>query len=272
MERPIVAIVAAGEMGAAIGGRLHRHGVEVRTTLAGRSPATATRAQRNGFAIAADDRALVDGADVVLSVLPPGSAIALAERLQALLAALPRKPIYVDCNAISPPTAERVASVARVAGCAFVDAGIIGAPPHGDDAGPRIYLSGVDAPAVVQLAGFGLDVRDLGARVGAASALKLAYAGVTKGLTAIGAATRAAAETHGVADALRREVLASQPAITDWLDRQVPKMPPKAYRWVDEMEEIAAFLGEEGAGSGIYDGAARFYERIARAFEPVPLG
>lgn len=272
MERLIVAIVAAGEMGAAIGGRLHRHGVDVRTSLAGRSAATAARAERAGFAIARDDEELVDGVAFVLSVLPPGDAVALAERLRPVLVSSVRKPIYVDCNAIAPRTSECVAAVVRPTGCDYVDAGIVGSPPRGDDAGPRIYVSGDRAGVVCELRSRGLDIRDLGAPAGAASALKLAYAGVTKGLTAIGAATRAAAEANGVAAALRAEVLESQPEITAWLDRQVPKMPPKAYRWVDEMEEIAAFLGDDGAGAGIYDGAARFYERIARAFEPVPLG
>jgi len=269
MDELSIAIVAAGEMGAAIGARLTERGAAVRTSLAGRSRATAERAAQAGFEIVTDDAELAD-VDIVLSVLPPGEAVALALRLHGPLASAKLKPIYVDCNAIAPQTSARVEEIIRTTGCAFVDAGIVGSPPRGDDS-PRIYVAGSDAAAVCELAKFGLDVRDMRAATGAASALKLAYAGVTKGLTAIGAVTRAAAERNGVAEALRAEVLASQPELTDWLDRQVPKMPPKAYRWVAEMEEIAAFLGDEGAGSGIYDGAARFYERVARTVEPVPL-
>jgi L-threonate 2-dehydrogenase len=270
MDRPTVAIVAAGEMGAAIGARLTEHGVAVRTSLAGRSHATAERAERAGFVVVADDRELVD-VDYVPSVLPPADAIGLALRLRNALAGVAEKPVYVDCNAIAPQTSARVEEIVRGVGCEFVDAGIVGGPPRAGES-PHIYLAGTFAAQVCALGAYDLDIRDLRAPAGAASALKLAYAGVTKGLTAIGAATRAAAGVHGVADALRAEVLASQPEITAWLDRQVPKMPPKAYRWVGEMEEIAAFLGDDGAGSGIYDGFARFYERIARTFEPVPLG
>lgn len=272
MERPIVAIVAAGDMGAGLGARLTARGLEVRTSLAGRSAATAQRAERAGFAIAADDAALVDVA-FILSVVPPGDAIGLAERLRGPLTAASRKPVYLECNAIAPRTSQRVAEIVAATGCAYVDAGIVGGPPAGaDDPGPRIYVSGERAAQACDLRAFGLDVRDLAAPAGAASALKLAYAGVTKGLTAIGAATRAAAASNGVAEALRDEVLASQPELTAWLDRQLPRMPPKAYRWVDEMEEIAAFLGDDGAGAGMYDGMARFYQRVARSFEPVPLG
>jgi 3-hydroxyisobutyrate dehydrogenase-like beta-hydroxyacid dehydrogenase len=267
MDRPTVAIIAAGEMGAAMGARLTEHGVAVRTSLAGRSRATAERAARAGFTIVADDAELA-GVDYVLSVLPPGDAIALAERLRGALTAALKKPIYVDCNAIAPQTSARVETIVRASGCAFVDAGIIGSPPRAGES-PRIYLAGEGAAQVCALAAYGLDFRDLQAPAGAASALKLSYAGVTKGLTAIGAVTRNAAERHGVAEALRAEVVASQPEITEWLDRQIPKMPPKAYRWVAEMEEIAAFFGDEGAGSGIYEGTARFYEHVARTLQRV---
>jgi putative dehydrogenase len=272
MDRPNIAIVAAGEMGAGLGARLSARGLPVRTSLTGRSAATAQRAARAGMANAADDAELVDVA-YFLSVVPPGDAIGLAERLRDVLAAASRKPVYIDCNAIAPRTAQRVAEIVTATGCTYVDAGIVGGPPvTGDDAGPRIYLSGERAAQACELRAFGIDVRDLAAPAGAASALKLAYAGVTKGLQAIGAATRAAAEANGVAAALRAEVLASQPELTAWLDRALPRMPPKAYRWVDEMEEIAAYLGDDGAGAAMYDGMARFYERIARSVEPVPLG
>jgi putative dehydrogenase len=270
MERTTIGIIAAGEMGSAVGARLAANGAAVRTSLDGRSAATAERAERAGLAFAADDGELVDVA-FFLSILPPGEAIALAERLRPHLAAAERKPIYVDCNAVAPQTTENVAAIVRAAGCEYVDAGIVGAPPSGKDAGPRIYVSGPLAARTLALRAFGLDVRDLVAPTGAASALKLAYAGVTKGLTAIGAATRAAAEAYGVADALRAEVVTSQPEITAWLDRQIPRMPPKAYRWVAEMEEIAAFLSDDGAGAALYDGVARYYEGVARRHEPVPM-
>jgi hypothetical protein len=43
----------------------------------------------------------------------------------------------------------------------------------------------------------------------------------------------------------------------------MPKMPPKAYRWVAEMEEIGAFLDGVAGGKDAYEAIARLYERIA---------
>ena len=48
--------------------------------------------------------------------------------------------------------------------------------------------------------------------------------------------------------------------------QQLPLMPPKAYRWVAEMQEIAGFVGDDPAARELYEGAAHFYERIAEDF------
>jgi putative dehydrogenase len=78
---------------------------------------------------------------------------------------------------------------------------------------------------------------------------------------ALGAAQSGAAQS-GAAAALRAELASSQPDILRMLDRGVPGMFDKAYRWVAEMEEICAFLGDLPAAK-IYRGAARLYEAIA---------
>ena len=264
-ERPIVAIVAAGEMGAAVGGRLRERGAEVRTSLRGRSAASAARAERHGLIAVADDRALLRGADFVLSILPPGEAVALAERLTPALNATVEKPLYVDCNAINPRTMNRVAAIVEGTGAGCVDAGIIGGPPRPDAEGPKLYASGPQASRFAALRDWGLDVRLLDDRIGTASALKMAYGSLTKGLTALAVTMALGAARAGVTEALKRELAESQPALDTWLRRQVPKMPPKAYRWVAEMEEIAAHLGANTAGGEIYEGIARLYEEIARS-------
>ena len=99
--------------------------------------------------------------------------------------------------------------------------------------------------------------------VGAASALKLAYAGMTKGFTAIATAMLNAASREGLADALRAELVRTQPQFLARLERSIPDMFPKAYRWVAEMEQIAEFIGDDREGAAIYGGAARLYEWIA---------
>jgi 3-hydroxyisobutyrate dehydrogenase-like beta-hydroxyacid dehydrogenase len=261
---PVVAVIAPGMMGAAVGKRLAGNGVKVLTSLEGRSDETAARAKAAAMRAASD--AEIAAADFVLSILPPGDALALAERLQPALAASNAKPVFVDCNAINPLTVERVAAAIAPTGCPFVDAGIIGSPPKPGDAGPRFYASGPAAPRFAGLRAYGLDVRVLDGALSAASALKMSYAGITKGTQAIGAAMMLAATRAGSAEALSAELQSSQKEMLAWFKRALAAMPPKAYRWVAEMHEIAGFVGDDPAAHELYEGAAHFYEHVAEDF------
>src|SRR5438132_5132101 len=133
---PLVAVIAPGMMGAAVGKRLVDHGLKVLTSLKGRSAETAERAKAAGMTSAGDEE--IAATDFILSILPPGDAIALAQRFAPALTASNSKPVFVDCNAVSPPTVERIAAAIAPTGSACVDAGILGAPPNPNDAGPRV--------------------------------------------------------------------------------------------------------------------------------------
>ena len=261
---PVVAVIAPGAMGAAVGKRLADNGLKVLTSLNGRSPETVARAKAAGMASASDEE--IAASDFILSILPPGDALALAERFVPALKASNAKPVYVDCNAINPKTVERVAAAIAPTGCAFVDAGIIGSPPKPGDAGPRIYASGAAAQRFAALRDFGLDIRVLDGAMSAASALKMSYAGITKGTQAIGAAMMLAATRAGSADALFAELQSSQKELFPWLKRRSAMMPPKAYRWVAEMHEIADFVGDDPAARELYEGAAQFLRALRRGF------
>jgi 3-hydroxyisobutyrate dehydrogenase-like beta-hydroxyacid dehydrogenase len=261
---PVVAVIAPGAMGAAVGRRLVDYGVTVLTSLDGRSEETHARAKAAGMTAANDDD--IARADFILSILPPGDALSLAQRFVPALTASNAKPVYVDCNAINPKTVDRVAAIIAPTECPFVDAGIIGQPPKPGDAGPRIYASGAAAPRFAALRDYGLDIRVLDGALSAASALKMSYAGITKGTQAIGAAMMLAATRAGSADALMAELQLSQKEMLAWLKRQLTMMPPKAYRWVAEMQEIAGFVGDDPAARDLYEGAAEFYERFAEDF------
>jgi 3-hydroxyisobutyrate dehydrogenase-like beta-hydroxyacid dehydrogenase len=262
----VIAIIAPGEMGSAIGARLVARGARVVTSLAGRSANSATRAERAGFATANDD-ALVSEADFVLSVVPPGEAVALAERLAPALSRAAKKAVYVDCNAVAPKTAEKIGAVLAGTGCRYVDGGIIGPPPAATGTRTILYVAGPAAQEADRLACPGFAVRVTAGPIGAASALKMAYAGITKGFTAIGAAIMLGASRAGCAEALHREMTESQPHLLTWLSRQVPRMFPKAYRFVAEMEEIADFLEADPAGVDMYRAIARLYQRLAAEAE-----
>jgi putative dehydrogenase len=272
--RVTIAVIGAGEMGSAVGRRLREMGARVITELKGRSEQSARRAADAGLEVIDDDQVIVHDANFMLSIVPPGVACAVAERFRGPLSSTDRKPMFVECNAIAPKTARRLEAMLSETGCGFVDAGIIGGPPPTNDPvrGPRFYASGRHAQMFASLAQYGLDIVVLEAPIGAASALKLAYAGLTKGFTALGAAMIGAAAREDLADALRAELARTQPDMLARLERFVPAMFPKAYRWVAEMEQIADFAGEENTGAAIYEGAARLYQRIAAEFEGHPSG
>jgi 3-hydroxyisobutyrate dehydrogenase-like beta-hydroxyacid dehydrogenase len=174
-----------------------------------------------------------------------------------------KKPVFVDCNAVSPPTMRGTADVIAETGAAFVGAAIIGPPPKPGSTNTKFYVSGPAAARLMLLNEHGLIVRLLDGPLTAASALKMSYAGITKGFTALAAGMMLAATREGSADALKAELAESQPAMTAWLDRQMPNMYGKAYRWVAELDEIGAFVGEEFAEHEMLTAAARFYQRIA---------
>lgn len=263
MAQMTVAVVAQGEMGAAIGGRLAAKGAKVVTSLEGRSEASRARAAAAGL-IHLGDADLVAQADMFLSVLPPGDALGLAQRFRPVLEDSPKRPVYVDCNAVSPITLLDIATCIDRTGAPFVDGGIIGGPPR-EGYSPKLYVSGPHAQSVLVLRDYGLDVQVLGREFGEASSLKMCYGAMTKGLVALGSTIFLAASRSGSGEALRAELAASQPELTRWLDRQVPASYDKAYRWIAEMEEIASFMEAAGVDSGIHQAAARLYRRIAAA-------
>ncbi len=257
-----VAIVAIGEMGYGVARRLREAGATVTTSLTGRSARTKARAEQAGVVAVPDDDALVRDADVVLSIVPPGEALALARRMAAAIVRTGSRPAYVDCNAIALESMQRIGATVMDAGAAAVDVGIIGPPPAQGRA-TKFYASGQPCPAVDRLKQHGLDIRWIGSTLGDASALKMGYGGLTKGVTALATALMVSAERSGVHAALTAELADSRPDILAFLDRFIPSMPPKAYRWVAEMEEGAATLDRAGLPSHMLRGAARLYEWIA---------
>lgn len=256
-----IAIIAPGNMGAGLAARARAAGLRVRTLLTGRSEATHSRAEAAGMEDASATE--IAACPLILSVVPPGRARALAEELAPALAASGSKPLFVDCNAVSPDTVKEIGAIIDETGADFADAGIIGLPPRSDGPLPVIYVSGAHAGRVARLNERGLDIRVLDGPVGAASTLKMCYAGIGKGLTALASAMILAADRAGAGEALRTEMERSQKMLLNRLDGSIPDMFLKAYRWVAEMEEISAFLGPDRPESQIYRGMAGFYENLA---------
>jgi 3-hydroxyisobutyrate dehydrogenase-like beta-hydroxyacid dehydrogenase len=259
-------------MGSGVGRRLRESGAEVRTLLSGRSPASAERAKAAGMVATANERELLAGADFFLSILPPGEAEPLARRLVPTLSVLDPKPVYIDCNAVSPQTAIRIGEVIAPTGAHFVDAGIIGGPPQPGKKGPSIYASGEHVREALPLRDWGIDLRAIDGPIGAASGLKMSYAGITKGTTAIASAMMLGAARFGCGEALIAELSESQPQLLAQFRGSIPRMYDKAYRWVAEMEEISEFLQKNPPSRDIYAAIARLYDFLAAAYAEAKPG
>jgi 3-hydroxyisobutyrate dehydrogenase-like beta-hydroxyacid dehydrogenase len=239
-------------MGAAVGAVLRDRGLRVLWASEGRSAETRERAEAAGLEDAGSAAELA-GSDVLLSVCPPHAALDIARSVGRF------EGLYVDANAVAPATARKVAEIVRAAGGELVDGGIVGSPPR--EAGTtRLYLSGAQAGPIRELfAGSVVDARVVSDQIGAASAVKMAYAGWTKGTAALLLAIRELARTEGVEEALLEEWDLSLPELRDRYGRAARSADAKGWRWVGEMEEIAATFEAAGLPDGFHRAAAEVY-------------
>jgi 3-hydroxyisobutyrate dehydrogenase-like beta-hydroxyacid dehydrogenase len=262
-----VGLLYPGEMGAAVGRSLVGAGHEVVWAEAGRGPATVARAGQAGLTAAPDVAEVAGRADVVLSVCPPHAAVQVAREVSAA----GFRGLYVDANAVSPDTAREVAGIVEAGGAAYVDGGIIGTPPVAPGF-IRLYLSGARAPEVLLLfAGTEVDARVIdGGAFAAASAVKMAYASWTKGSAALLLAARALARAEGVEETLLAEWGISQPGLEARSAGSAGAAAAKGWRWVAEMEEIAASMAAAGLPEGFHLAAAEIYRRAQHAAGTTP--
>jgi 3-hydroxyisobutyrate dehydrogenase-like beta-hydroxyacid dehydrogenase len=250
-----VGLLHPGEMGAAIGALLVAHGHEVLWLPDGRSDATARRAATAGLTSANS----FENADVILSVCPPHAALDIARSLQGTRA------LVIDANAISPMTASRVG---EVIGERWADGGIVGPPPR--RAGTtRLYLSGRHATEASRLfADTHLEPVILDGSPVAASSLKMAYAAWTKGSAALLLAALESARRNAVGEALQAEWRRSLPELEARVRGAADSAAAKGWRWVGEMNEIAATFASVGLPSGFHEAAAEMFDTAARETAP----
>lgn len=261
-----ITVLHPGAMGVSVAASFAIAGHDVRWVAQGRTRATADRAAAAGLESVAT---LVEGcehADLLVSVCPPAAAVDVARSV----AISGFSGTYLDANAIGPGTALEVASIVAASGATALDGSIIGLPAHQFDT-TRLYLSGSAATVLADdLNGGPLSVLAIDGKIGAASALKMAYAGWTKGSSALLLALFAFASEMGVDDALLAEWGLSQPQLPDQLEARAAGVGPKAWRFVAEMEEIALSLRAAGISGGFHDGAAETYAALARFKDASP--
>lgn len=256
-----IGILSPGDMGHTVGTVLRQNSLRVITCLHGRSQRTRQLAEKAGIVDVPTYPQLVTEADLILSIMVPAQAMSAAEAVAEALQQTDTTLTYADCNAIAPQTVRKLGEVITSAGGTFVDASIIGPPPRTPGA-TRFYASGPQLEIFSELARYGLDVRPLGDAIGLASAIKMCYASLTKGLTALCTELLTAAAVLGVSDALTAEFQLSQSALFERMEKGLPGMPPKARRWIGEMEEISATFEHVGLTPNILTGAADMYRFV----------
>ena len=259
---PVVGVLGTGDMGAGIGAALRRAGHRVCTALAGRSAHSHRLAAEAGLEDLGDLRTLVSNVDLLLSIVPPAQAATFAGEVIAAMGATGRRPVFVDCNAVSPDTVRAIAARVEQAGAAVVDVGIIGRAPPAEPA-VRLFCSGAQRQVVMPLAGPQIRCIDLGAEVGQASALKMTYAALNKGSDALHATILLLAERLGVREALMEEFALSQAPVLRRMNERVPFLAATAARFVGEMHEISATCRSVGVTPDFHAGAAWLYDTLA---------
>lgn len=266
IKKPDVAVIAAGEMGSAIGRQLVLSGFHVCTLAEGRSRDTRERIEESGMTVAPTCGELVERADLLISVVPSHAADAVAARI---LEECPRDGsdrIFLEANAIAPQKSRDIARSFEGSNMAFVDGGIVGLPPS-DGRRPTLYTSG-PSQGLSALDDVAWRRVDLGAEIGRASALKMLYASVTKGVNTLLTNATLAAGRLGLLEEFLDELHTSQGQLEQRARANVPRLPADAGRWAAEMQEIAATFREAGLPDDFHRGA----EAIMRILDASRFG
>jgi 3-hydroxyisobutyrate dehydrogenase-like beta-hydroxyacid dehydrogenase len=259
MHKENLGILHPGEMGITIALAAQNTGNEVLWTSEGRSSETHHRAQKLGLQDTTSLAKLCENCSIIICICPPSAAEEVASQvIEAGYGGL-----YIDANAVSPQRVMRISESMQAAGISFVDGSVIGGPAWKADT-TRLYLSGKEAEKAASYFSAGpLCVMTLGESVGKASSLKMCYAAYTKGTTALLSAILAVAEANGIRDDLEKEWSLSIPGLEEDAPRRVRRVTAKAWRFIGEMEEIAATFQSVGIPGEFHQAAAEIYDRVS---------
>ena len=258
MTQQIIGILHPGNMGVSVAVSIKAAGNEVLWASEGRSNATQRRALKTELEDVFSVKKLCENCSIIVSVCQPH----VAEAVAAQVLGHGFTGLYLDANAISPQTAGRIGKQVTSAGASLVDGGIIGGPAW-EPGNTWLYLSGSAAEELAGiLKGGPLEIAAIGDEAGKASALKMCYAAYTKGTSALLSAIVATAEYHGVRKDLERQWSRSGSDFAEKTASRVRRVTSKAWRFIGEMEEIAATFRAAGLPAGFHEAAAEVYRRM----------
>ena len=258
-----VAVIGTGDMGAAVGGALVRAGYRVVTAGQGRSAASRAFAADAGVEDLGTLADVVRAASLVLSIVPPAAAAEFAAQAVEAMRKTGARPAFADCNAVAPATVRAIEATVASIGAPFIDVGIVGRSPRPGGERTRFYASGAARRAVLDLVVPEIALVDLGTGIGTASALKMVYSSLNKGMDALLTTILLAAERLGVRPALMQELAGSQAAALARMQARVPFLPSTSVRYVPEMAEIAATFDSVGVTPDFHRGAEWLYALLA---------
>jgi 3-hydroxyisobutyrate dehydrogenase-like beta-hydroxyacid dehydrogenase len=254
--------MSPGNMGGAVGAQLKIAGYDVISCLEGRSGFTRRKAEEAGFREVADMDTLVSEADLILSILDPARAVDIAEQVAAAMKSTGRTPVFADCNATSPATADRLNALIEGAGGKFVDVGIIGGTPTRRENFPLFCTSGPHAALLGELHDKGVRIECIGPDIGQGSAIKICNGAYNKGAFALYTAVMLAAQHYGCTDFLRERLPHAQSGTVERLDKAVLRLPSLSGRYIGEMEQVAETFEAIGLTPDIHKGAADLFRLL----------
>jgi len=257
-----IGFMTPGDMGQGVAMQLKAKGFTVCTALDKRSARSKKMAQEAGLTDVGSIAKLCAQADLVMSVMNPGAALEFAREAAATIRGQSNKPVFIDCNAVAPDTMREIEAAIKGAGSLCLDGGLIGPPPRGG-AKVNLYVSGPGAADLTQIGNDKLVVHYMSEKLGDASAVKMCYSAFNKGTQGLLLETLMAGQRLGVYELLEKQLLSSKADMYEWVLSALPTLPPKAYRWVPEMHEIARTFQGVGMTPRIFQGEADMFELVA---------
>jgi 3-hydroxyisobutyrate dehydrogenase-like beta-hydroxyacid dehydrogenase len=258
-----IGIMSIGEMGFHWAKLLTGHGIEVLTYDKDRGETSRKRAENAGVKSLPSMETLVNEAEIIVSIVIPSAAQKVAEKVAEAVSRSGRKGLlFLDANAISPMTADAIAAVLAPAGVDFIDGCIIGSASRMGK-GTIVYVSGAQASRVRALESFNIPIRVLGPDTSQASAFKIVYAGLTKGLQGLFCELFMGAQRFGLLDELRAQYEESFPGLLDKVSGSIVGLRIHAARRAEEMDELKRTFNHYGMNALMAPAAQQVLEGIA---------
>jgi 3-hydroxyisobutyrate dehydrogenase-like beta-hydroxyacid dehydrogenase len=206
---------------------------------------------------------LVQDADLIVSIVVPSAAKRVAAKVAKAIGKSGRRDLlYLDANAISPMTADEIGKLLQSNGVNFIDGCIIGSATKMDK-GAVIYASGPQAAKIQDLEPYGFSVKVLGPTVAQASAFKVVYAGLTKGLQGLFVELLMGARRFGLLDEISKRYEESFPGLLDKVTSSIVGLRIHAGRRAEEMDELKRTFAYHGMKAVMAPAVQKVLQSIA---------